>query len=306
MGPIIELKDITKRLGGREILTEVGFKIERGEVFALVGPNGAGKTTTLRIMLGLFVPDSGSVRIADVNPWEGRRELRCKVGTVLERHGLYTDLSVEENLDYYAKIYRLPDRKERVDRLLEFVDLSSRRRDFVGRLSKGMKQKLALARAMLSDPDILFLDEPTSGIDPVFQTEIRQTLLGLSHEGKTVFINSHNLSEVADTCSRISIMNRGRCLVEDSVDNILQGFSGKKISVNIKGEINPSEACGPISAFGHIKHSKEKHRIDVICRDEQATQALLALVGENPMIYSSANPTSVDLYDVFDFYQKEN
>ena len=164
MNSAIHLENIRKSLGGREVLKGISFSVEKGDIFGYLGPNGAGKTTSIRILLGLLKASSGSASILgkDVSLDESRRH----IGFLLEGDGLYDMMTGEENLEYYAQIYRVSESKDRINQLLDMVRLRDRAKDRVGTYSKGMRQRLALARSMIHDPDILILDEPSSGIDP--------------------------------------------------------------------------------------------------------------------------------------------
>ena len=225
MGDAIKLEGISKQLGEREILSDVGFTVKQGDVFGYLGPNGAGKTTTIRILLGLLQATSGKASILgqDVSADETRR----KVGFVLESDGLYDNMSAYENVAYYARIYEVSQPREMIERVLELVELSDRAGDKVGIYSKGMRQRLALARAMVHDPDILILDEPTAGIDPSGQIEVRQIILDMAHKrDKTIFLSSHNLDEVQRICNRIALIDRGKIKLYGERDE-LQRKMGK-------------------------------------------------------------------------------
>jgi len=225
MSDAIKLEGISKQLGEREILSDVGFTVKQGDVFGYLGPNGAGKTTTIRILLGLLQATSGKASILrqDVSADETRR----KVGFVLEADGLYDNMSAYENVAYYARIYEVSQSREMIQRVLELVELSDRAGDKVGIYSKGMRQRLALARAMVHDPDILILDEPTAGIDPSGQIEVRQIILDMAHKrDKTVFLSSHNLDEVQRICNRIALIDRGKIRLYGERDE-LQRKMGK-------------------------------------------------------------------------------
>ena len=203
---VIEVKNLVKEFNGRKVLDGISFEVEEGEVFGYLGPNGAGKTTTLRIILGLLNPTSGEAIVMGRNLAEDD-EARKKVGVVLENDGLYENLSAFDNLEYYAQLYDVSNRKEKIEDLLRFVGLYGRN-EKVGFFSKGMIRKLAIARAIINDPEVLFLDEPSSGLDPDAQRMVRNLILELSKEGKTVFLNSHDLDEVQRICDRIAILQR--------------------------------------------------------------------------------------------------
>jgi ABC-2 type transport system ATP-binding protein len=209
MNDIITLEYVNKELGKRQILKDVNMTVKQGDIFGYLGPNGAGKTTTIRIILGLLAATSGKVTLLgqDVRIDNVRR----KIGFVLEADGLYDNLTAAENLLYYARLYDIPQPAQKVITVLKQVGLAERARDKVGAYSKGMRQRLALARAIAPDPEVLVLDEPTAGVDPTGQIEIRQLMLDMIHHGgKTILLSSHNLDEVQRICNRIALIHQGQ------------------------------------------------------------------------------------------------
>ena len=209
MNDIITLEYVNKELGKRQILKDVNMTVKQGDIFGYLGPNGAGKTTTIRIILGLLAATSGKVTLLgqDVRI----DNVRKKIGFVLEADGLYDNLTAAENLLYYARLYDIPQPAQKVITVLKQVGLAERARDKVGAYSKGMRQRLALARAIAPDPEVLVLDEPTAGVDPTGQIEIRQLMLDMIHHGgKTILLSSHNLDEVQRICNRIALIHHGQ------------------------------------------------------------------------------------------------
>jgi len=226
----IRLEAISKQLGEREVLRDVSFTVGQGDIFGYLGPNGAGKTTTIRILLGLLQPTSG--RAAILGEDVSRDEARRKVGFVLESDGLYDNKTAEENLWYYARIYGMAEPAERIDRILHLVELGDRAKDKVGTYSKGMRQRLALARAMTHNPELMVLDEPTAGVDPSGQIEVREVILNMAHkEGKTIFISSHNLDEVQRTCNRIALVDRGEIKLYGELEQLQRERSGNAVEI---------------------------------------------------------------------------
>jgi len=226
----IRLEAISKQLGEREVLRGVSFTVGQGDIFGYLGPNGAGKTTTIRILLGLLQPTSG--RAAILGEDVSRDEARRKVGFVLESDGLYDNKTAEENLWYYARIYGMAEPAERIDRILHLVELGDRAKDKVGTYSKGMRQRLALARAMTHNPELMVLDEPTAGVDPSGQIEVREVILNMAHkEGKTIFISSHNLDEVQRTCNRIALVDRGEIKLYGELEQLQRERSGNAVEI---------------------------------------------------------------------------
>ena len=209
MYDIISLEHVNKELGKRQILKDVTMAVKQGDIFGYLGPNGAGKTTTIRIILGLLTATSGKVSLLgqDVQV----NNVRQKIGFVLEADGLYDNLSAYDNLLYYARLYDIPQPSQKVDKVLKQVGLAERGKDKVATYSKGMRQRLALARAMAPDPEVLVLDDPTAGVDPTGQIEIRQLMLDMIHkEKKTILLSSHNLDEVQRICNRIALIHKGQ------------------------------------------------------------------------------------------------
>jgi len=236
--PAILCEALTRDFNGLRAVDRLDLEISRGEVFAFLGPNGAGKTTTLRLLIGLIAPTSGSAKVLGLDPQQDGSRVREKIGVLLEEHGLYEELTAYENLEYYARIGRLPeaDRGGRIRLLLEGHDLWARRRDKVGKFSKGMKQRLALARAMITRPRILFLDEPTSGLDPAATRMVRETILRLAgEEDITVFLNTHNLDEVERVSSRVGIIKQGKLLEVGSSREVRARASQESVCVRTEG-----------------------------------------------------------------------
>jgi ABC-2 type transport system ATP-binding protein len=206
--PALVANQLTKRFGDRTAFSEVSFDVAHGEVFGFLGPNGAGKTTTVRTLGTLIAPTSGSATVAGIplSPENGV-EIRERISIMPEAPGLYLRLTVTENLEFFAGLYGLRRPGRRIDDALEAVNLADRAADLCGGLSKGLRQRVGLARALLSDPAILFLDEPTSGLDPVAAHEVHDLIDGLRQKGVTIFLTTHRLDEAERLCDRVAIMN---------------------------------------------------------------------------------------------------
>jgi ABC-2 type transport system ATP-binding protein len=204
----IEVSHLTKSFGGRTAVADVSFSVARGEVFGFLGPNGAGKTTTVRVLGTLIEPTAGSAMVAGIPLGQARaEEIRQHISIMPEAPGLYQRLSVAENLEFFARLYGLPRRQERMKQALEAVGLSDRAHDLAGSLSKGLRQRAALARSLLNDPAVMFLDEPTSGLDPAAAHDVLGLIGGLRERGVTVFLTTHRLDEAERLCDRVAIMN---------------------------------------------------------------------------------------------------
>ena len=206
--PAVVVDQLTKRFGERTAFSLVSFEVAYGEVFGFLGPNGAGKTTTVRVLGTLIAPSSGSATVAGIplTPENGV-EIRQRISVMPESPGLYLRLSVTENLEYFAGLYGLRDSALRIRDALDAVNLTDRAGDLCGGLSKGLRQRVGLARTLMSDPAIMFLDEPTSGLDPVAAREVHDLINGLRSRGITIFLTTHRLDEAEKLCDRVAILN---------------------------------------------------------------------------------------------------
>ncbi len=250
MKDVITLEGISKHLGQREVLRGVSFATQQGDIFGFLGPNGAGKTTTIRVLLGLLRPDSGKATI--MGEHVDRDEARRKVGFLLESDGLYDNKTAEENLWYYARIYGMTDPAQRVDRVLNLVELQDRATDKVGTYSRGMRQRLALARAMTHNPELLVLDEPTAGVDPSGQIDLRDIILNMAHkERKTIFLSSHNLDEVQRICNRIAIIDRGEIKLYGELEQLRREMSRNAVEIETTEAISPPLA-DELKSLSHL------------------------------------------------------
>ena len=258
MNSAISIENVKKTLGNREVLKGISFSVEMGDIFGYLGPNGAGKTTTIRILLGLLRANSGKLDILgqDINLSETRR----KIGFILDSDGLYDNMTAEENLMYYSKIYGLSKDGERIDKLLDMMDLEDRSKDRVGTYSRGMRQRLALARAMVHNPEVLVLDEPTAGVDPSGQIEMRQIMLNIAHkENKTIFLSSHNLDEVQRICNRIALIDRGEIKLYGELESLRRGMSRGGVVIEIAQDI-PESLLAELKSLSHLGFQEKKER----------------------------------------------
>jgi ABC-2 type transport system ATP-binding protein len=247
----IEVNNITKTLQGREVLKGISFKVEKGDIFGFIGPNGAGKTTTIRILLGLYGADSGSASIMghDVSKDESRK----RVGFVIDGDGLYDNMTAEANLGFYLNIYDKPVDRKQIEKVLDLVGLADRAQDKAGTFSKGMRQRLALARALVYDPEVLILDEPTSGIDPSAQLDIREVLLNIvQKQNKTVLLSSHNMDEVQKICNRIALLHKGEIKLYGHLEELRRQLGKNAIIVHANSLItnNMKQKIKGIKQFG--------------------------------------------------------
>lgn len=210
---MIEMLDLTKKFGNLVAVDSLNLKVEQGEIFGLLGPNGCGKTTTIRMLCGLLIPTSGSAIVSDYKIFVDHDKIREIIGYMPQFHGLYENLTLMENLKFYAEIYQMPKEEveERIYKLLDMVQLREKENDLVRNFSQGHKQMASLVRALLHDPKILFLDEPTAGVDPELRQEFWKFFHKLKNRGVTMLVPTHYMDE-ADQCDRISIMNYGKLI----------------------------------------------------------------------------------------------
>jgi ABC-2 type transport system ATP-binding protein len=223
----VTTRGITKSFGKVVAVSDLNLKVEKGSLYGLIGPNGAGKTTTLRMLAGLLEPSDGEIRIQELRIRDYWREIQWQIGYMPDFFGVYEDLLVWEYLDFFARCYRMSaNRRYQVtSELLELVDLSEKRNAYVHTLSRGMRQRLCLAHALVHDPQILLLDEPASGLDPRARVEMRELLRELRKMGKTIILSSHVLTELAELCDTIGIIERGCLIASGSLTEIYNRIS---------------------------------------------------------------------------------
>jgi len=241
---MVEIQGLTKRYGKLTAVNGISFSIERGDAFGFIGPNGAGKTTTIRMLATLLAPDAGTATVNGHDVVKDPEAVRAAVGYMPDFFGLYDDMRVWEYLDFFGAAYRVPasDRPGLIDDVLELTDLTAKKDAYVDALSRGMKQRLCLAKTLVHDPEVLLLDEPASGLDPRARIEIRELLLELCRMDKTILISSHILSELAELCNKIAIIEQGNLVMAGSVAEIsgrLEG--GLRLLIRVRDSLD--EAC---------------------------------------------------------------
>ena len=228
--PIIDVEKLTKKFGSYVAVNHLNFSVDEGEVFGLLGPNGAGKTTTVRMLAGLISCSEGSAKVKGYVINSDSLKVRETVGVLTENPSLYEKLTAYENMDFFAQAYGLTEptkKNQRIKEMLEFFGLWERRNDKVGTFSKGMKQKLAIARALVHKPSVIFLDEPTSGLDPESSKEVRDLIAQLSYQEKsTILLCTHHLEDAEKLCSRVMIINKGTSVIVGTPDGLRNKISG--------------------------------------------------------------------------------
>ncbi len=277
---IIRTTNLRKSFSGLEALRGISLEVPAGSIYGFVGPNGAGKTTTMRILTTLTRPSDGQAWVAGHSVLEDRRAVRRAIGYMPDEFGVYEDLRVWEYLDFFAACYDIPEKRRKVlvADLLELVDLAHRREEMVDKLSRGMKQRLSLARTLAHDPQVLILDEPASGLDPRARVEIRELLGELANMGKTIFFSSHILADVEDVCSHIGIVEAGELIMQGSIDDLkLQLMAHREILVTVMDQAAADEVMSLVSDYGQVvaaeiitpKNGRARVRVDFAGNDEE-------------------------------------
>jgi ABC-2 type transport system ATP-binding protein len=300
---IIEVNDLHRTFGNNAAVDGMTFNVESGEVFGLLGPNGAGKTTTVRLLNGILPPSKGTARVLGFDPATQGEDIRRKTGVLTETPALYERLSARENLEFFAALQGIPesDMNRRVDEMLEFFELTSRAQDKVETFSKGMKQRLALARALIHKPPLLFLDEPTSGLDPEAAQQVNDLIAGLSRaNGQTVVLATHNLFEAQRLCDRVAVMNKGRILALGSLKELARKL-WSVTWVDVTFHVKPTEnVAGSLkSQRGVIQVSAEGEALAVQVENEDAIPEVVRHLVNNGESILRVNPRDYTLEDIY-------
>jgi ABC-2 type transport system ATP-binding protein len=250
--PAIELRALCKAFGPLQAVDHLTLSVEQGEIFGLLGPNGSGKTTTINLISGLSTPTSGDVQVMGYDVRRHARRIRQMLGTVPQETALYEELSAWDNLDFHADLFGMPrkEKKARIMRMLELVQLQERNRSRVSTFSGGMKRRLALARALLHDPQLLYLDEPTLGVDVQSRRAIWDYILSLRDQGKTVLITTNYLEEAQALCERIAILDHGKLIAVDTPEHLKQTYGGSVVELET---VQPSAVADAIRALSGVK-----------------------------------------------------
>jgi ABC-2 type transport system ATP-binding protein len=286
-GSALVVEHLTKRFGDRVAVDDVSFEVGYGEVFGFLGPNGAGKTTTVRMLGTLIEPTSGSAVIAGIPlSMKNGTEIRSRISVMPESPGLYLRLTVTENLQCFAGLYKLDDVRGRITRALRAVNLDHRAGDLCGSLSKGLRQRVAVARALLSDPAVLFLDEPTSGLDPVATREVHELIGSLRERGVTIFLTTHRLGEAERLCDRVAIQSTTLRLV-GRPDELRTQLFRRSLDVRLRGPLDdPMAVLGPVPGVEAWEQSPVGYSLTVSDPDSAAPALARALVAAGADILS--------------------
>ena len=302
---MIECRDLTKKYGDLYALDRLTLKLDKGDVFGFIGPNGAGKTTTMRILATLLNPSWGEASVCGYSIYTGSKEIRRSIGYMPDFFGVYDDMKVTEYLEFFAAAYRIKgaDRRKKCDQVLELVDLGYKRDALVTSLSRGMTQRLGLARVLLHEPQVLLLDEPASGLDPRARIEMRELIKELRGMNKTIMVSSHILPELADICNKIGIIERGKLIFNGTVDEAIAKVRTKRIFIVSVGPEMNEIAAKKLEQFIEIEAvelTKEAGTIRVTLKDGEGDGCFIPerLIAEKFKL-RAFNEEQINLEDVF-------
>jgi ABC-2 type transport system ATP-binding protein len=300
MKEIISASGLTKSYNQVKALDGLDLSINEGDFFGFLGPNGAGKTTTIRLLTGIIKPDSGKITIDGFSP-DRKGKVAGIIGVVPESRGFYDWMRAEEYLRFFAALYGIKgsDQAEKVKSLLEQVDLANDRKKRIGAFSRGMKQRLGLARALLNSPRILFLDEPTLGLDPQGQEDIENLLRNLNRQGVTIFYSSHLLHEVSELCSRIAIINKGKLIAQGTMQELQKKTNlNEAYLIKIEGNLEDLESTPYLSGIDQVKTHESASEF-VFQGSLEDANGLLSLLREKNMKILEFHSQTEALTDVF-------
>ena len=297
----IRAERVTRDFGSVRALDSLTLEVPKGIVFGFLGPNGAGKTTAIRVFLGLIEPTTGQVDVLGLDTRARSADIRTRCGALLEHPGLYERLSAYDNLDFYGRAWRVPRRvrQDRIRELLTRFGLWDRRDDPVGKWSRGMKQKLGVARAVLHRPDLVFLDEPTSGLDPVATAGLREDLAALAaQEGVTVFLTTHNLNEAERLCAQVGVIRGGRLLAVGSPESLRQRRDSGRVEITARG-LTP-EVITLVQARPDVQEvTADDGRLSLVLGTGSSVAPIIALLVQNDVEIEEVRRARATLEDAF-------
>lgn len=281
----------------------INFKIEKGDIFGFLGPNGAGKTTTIRMLTTILTPTSGTAKVCGYDIIEEGKEVKKRIGFMPEKIGFYEEMSAIDLLDFYAEFYRIEEKERRKTalKLLEEIGLYDWRNKKVGTFSHGMKKKLAMAQSLLNNPELLILDEPTGGLDPQSTHNFREMIKNLNKKGITIFFSSHILPEVQQICNKVCILNKGKIIAVDSIDNLSKKLVAKSnIQVFIDGENIKDDMIERIKELNDVVFVQRTHSgIYVVVKDYKINAEINSLLVSNGAKIISLRAGEPNLEDIF-------
>ena len=299
---MLYINNLTKIYGAFTAVRQLSLHIPEGDLFGFVGPNGAGKTTTIRMVCGLLRATSGSIKIGNIKGAVGSKEMKRMIGYVPDFFGVYDNLKVREYMDMYGSMYGMYAREtaKLADDLLELVNLSDKKEVYVDTLSRGMKQRLCVARALLHNPKLLLLDEPSSGLDPRARVEMKELLKNLHSMGKTILISSHILSELSEMCTSIGIMNHGQLITAGRIEEIMYQLSGgKRIHIQISSEMETAVRILKEHAGVVLESVMENEAIITNSGTDEEISALIGALLQNKVILTGFYKEEGNLESLF-------
>jgi ABC-2 type transport system ATP-binding protein len=278
---LIETKNLTRKFGSLTAVDDLTIRVDEGEVFGFLGPNGAGKTTTIRMLACLISKTSGAAKVGDydIEKTADQQKIRRIIGLVPDNVGLYEELTAYQNLDFYGRYYKVeePKRREKIEYFLKMLGLWEKRDVAAGTFSKGMKQKLAIARALVHDPEVLFLDEPTASLDPEASKTVRDFILELKKEKKTIFLNTHNLDEAQRICDRIAILNT-KLMALGTPAELERSASGRKIVVQLESVNDAIVSAAKKAGAGSVEVIEGNRLVITVSNPERENPGILSAV----------------------------
>lgn len=299
---MLEIKNLEKNFGNFRALKGVNLQVSEGEIFGFVGPNGAGKSTTMKIVSGLLLADGGEVYVNNVDALKHSNKLKEMIGYMPDYIGVYENLKTTEYLEFYGSIYGVVGKtaRKKALELLDLVKLSDKENFYVDQLSRGMKQRLSLARAMMHDPKLLILDEPASGMDPRARFEMKNILKNLTSLDKTVIVSSHILSELGEVCDRVGIIDKGVIVASGTINEILEEGGGKKpITISVIKDVEKAvNLLKNYNGAGSLKVNENLITVNLNGNEEEAYKLMKYLVNSDVMI-SSFNRKEGSLEELF-------
>ena len=306
---MIRTERLTKRYGSFTAVAGIDLNIPPGEIYGFLGPNGAGKTSTIMMLLGVVKPTAGEIRLFGEAYSPARLDLRRRIGVVPEKHpaGMWTWMTAGEYLRMFAELFAVQQAERRIDHLLERVGLEQVKNKKFAQFSRGMLQKLSIARALLHDPDILFLDEPISGLDPFGVKQIRDLILEESREGRTIFVSSHLLSEMEKVCQRVAIIYRGKLLAEDRMANLLSTLA-KDREIHVDLEQVPADLPAKVKALDFVQDAAPRGNTLVVkvAKTGDSRRALSKYLIDQELVPLSLQEQSLSLEEAFVTITSEN
>ncbi|WP_131783450.1 ABC transporter ATP-binding protein [Legionella gresilensis] len=288
---IIDVHDLRKSFDNRVVVNKVDLHVKKGEVFGFLGPNGSGKTTTIRMLCGLLTPDTGSGTCLGYDIIKESQKIKQHVGYMTQKFSFYTDLSIEENLYFVARVYGMNNRKQRVEQTIEELGLSSRRKQLTGSLSGGWKQRVALAACLLHTPELLLLDEPTAGVDPIARREFWDKIHSLSEQGVTTLVSTHYMDE-AERCTRLAYLAYGELLITGTVNEVIAAT--KLLTWEITGQVTTTLLQEVKTLQGVVQAALFGNQIHISGYDKQIIEQSLKELAKTQNIQWQQIPSTLE------------